>query len=137
MLRGRSPPQSKHSSTQQRSVCGCVHPVQPKRAHKEPSGTSTSTQHSTASAAPALAWPCRGARLLTLERSFGGAVDADAGLWHGGGFAAEVWPDVPIASTWSGLIQNGLARCAAEAKAPYGWTSPPVLGKACVWRHAG
>lgn len=41
--------------------------------------------------------------LLTLERSVGGSLGSDSELRSTGAFGAEVFPDLPIATTWGNL----------------------------------
>jgi hypothetical protein len=43
--------------------------------------------------------------VLTLERAVGGRAGADAELAASGLFGAEVFPDLPIATTWDGLYR--------------------------------
>ena len=58
------------------------------------------------SAASAPAPPAAGRGLLvTLERSVSGDGAADEALLATGAFAAEVFPDLPIATTWAGLYK--------------------------------
>ena len=43
--------------------------------------------------------------LLTLERAVGGRAGADAALAASGLFGAEVFPDLPVATSWDGLVK--------------------------------
>jgi hypothetical protein len=43
--------------------------------------------------------------VLTLERAIGERSGADAELLRSGLFAAEVFPDLPVATTWDGLYR--------------------------------
>jgi len=43
------------------------------------------------------------APFLTLERSIGAREGEDARLWDTGAFAAEVYPDLPLATSWRAL----------------------------------
>lgn len=51
---------------------------------------------------------------LVLERSLGARAGNDAELFRELPFAAEVVPDLPIASSWPGLLQAATARCVAS-----------------------
>jgi hypothetical protein len=42
---------------------------------------------------------------MSLERSLGAAAGADAALLSTGAFVAEVYPDLPVATTWKGLFK--------------------------------
>lgn len=55
------------------------------------------------------------AKTLLLERSIDARSGADAALWDAVPFAGQVFPDLPIASSWSGLLQAALRRCALKA----------------------
>ena len=44
--------------------------------------------------------------LLTLERSVGNAVGSDQELLATRAFQAEVFPDLPIATSWRGLLRK-------------------------------
>ena len=107
---------SKRLDTSNRSACTSFRGFQLTRATQAPPSVRADTRPSTGQGLQQLAWPRRGARLLTLERSFGEVTGVDAALWRSGRFAAEVWPDVPVASTWSGLLRAGLGRCAAKCR---------------------
>lgn len=48
---------------------------------------------------------------LVLERSLGARAGVDSELWKTLPFAAEVIPDLPVASSWPGLLQAVTARC--------------------------
>ena len=48
--------------------------------------------------------------VLTLERSTGASLAADAQLWQSGSFGVSVYPDLPAALTWSDLLQLPLKR---------------------------
>ncbi len=41
--------------------------------------------------------------MLTLERSIGESAGKDAALRATGAFSAEIFPDLPIATTWENL----------------------------------
>lgn len=45
--------------------------------------------------------------LLTLERSIGESFGSDTQLRSSGAFAAEVFPDLPIATTWKNFMKLG------------------------------
>jgi len=47
---------------------------------------------------------------LVLERSLGARAGVDSELWKTLPFAAEVIPDLPVASSWPGLLQAVTAR---------------------------
>ena len=53
---------------------------------------------------------------LVLERSLGARAGNDAELFKKLPFAAEVVPDLPIASSWPGLLQAATARCGASPR---------------------
>lgn len=44
--------------------------------------------------------------VLLLERSVGERIAADGDLWATGCFQGEVYPDLPIATTWRDLVQR-------------------------------
>lgn len=46
--------------------------------------------------------------LLCLERAVGPRSGADAALWESGAFQAQVYPDLPAASSWGGILERGL-----------------------------
>ena len=48
--------------------------------------------------------------ILTLERSTGASLAADAQLWQSGSFGVSVYPDLPAALTWPDLLQLPLKR---------------------------
>ena len=75
------------------------------------SAVSSSSSSAPAERCAAL-WQDSPAPLLMLERSIGAASGADANLWHSGRFAAEVWPDLPVAATWGSLLSKSLIGCA-------------------------
>jgi hypothetical protein len=86
-----------------RSHCICTRENGFRRCHRHQScadllcAAAPTKGHAT-SAAPEPAQ-----KLLTLERSVGGAQRMDAALLQTGVFGAEVFPDLPIATTWLGL----------------------------------
>ncbi|KAI8462952.1 MAG: hypothetical protein J3K34DRAFT_527376 [Monoraphidium minutum] len=51
--------------------------------------------------------------VLTLERAVGGRAGADAALAASGLFGAEVFPDLPISTSWDGLVRAMLKWVAA------------------------
>lgn len=53
---------------------------------------------------------------LLLERSIGARAGVDADLWGALPFAGQVTPDLPVASSWAGLLQAALRRWAAEGR---------------------
>lgn len=75
-----------------------------------PAATHAPGSYSTSSEACAALWKGSHQPLLTLERSLPASAQADAKLWGSGGFSAEVYPDLPVAATWRGLLQNGIGR---------------------------
>jgi hypothetical protein len=69
---------------------------------------------------------------LTLERATAGRAGEDAALWATGRFAAQVHPDLPVASTWLELLrkaQRGGAAAAEAAAAP----PPPPASPSGAW----
>lgn len=81
-----------------------------------------SPAHATAAmgaAGPAAVW-------LTLERAVGGSTGSDKALAATGVFAAEVFPDLPIASTWGSLFKA--ANRQADGKGV--WTPVAILSGA-------
>jgi hypothetical protein len=72
--------------------------------------------------------------LLTLERAAAGRAGEDAALWETGRFAAQVHPDLPIASSWLELLrkaQSGGGAAAAEAAAAP--PPPPPASPSGAW----
>ncbi|GFR48867.1 hypothetical protein Agub_g10716, partial [Astrephomene gubernaculifera] len=70
--------------------------------------------------APAVGTPAEG-WTLSLERGIGKAYGAEAELQATRAFRAEVFPDLPIATTWQNLgkaLVGGLAASATAAPAP-------------------
>ncbi len=63
---------------------------------------------------------------LLLERSVSERLGADADLWHTGCFQGEVYPDLPIASTWRDLVQR-LFNLQGVSQRPQ--PPPPVLAQ--------
>ena len=58
---------------------------------------------------------CRSiAPCLVLERSLGARAGIDAELWQSLPFTAEVYPDLPMASSWQGLAEATMNKCANE-----------------------
>lgn len=55
------------------------------------------------------------AKTLLLERSIDARSGADAALWDAVPFAGQIFPDLPIASSWSGLLQAALRRVEVDA----------------------
>lgn len=53
---------------------------------------------------------------LTLERAIGGTFGSDEQLRQSGAFAAEVFPDLPIATTWGNLMKAVLPRPASHSE---------------------
>lgn len=80
----------------------------------------------TAAAADGLAGLFSQQRLtLLLERAVGERKGADEVLWHSGAFAAEVYPDLPVATTWQELLprswrsaDNKSASCGSSSGIP-------------------
>lgn len=66
---------------------------------------------STPAEACASLWGDGAAPLLTLERSLPAVAAADGELWRSGRFSAGVYPDLPVAASWGGLLQNSVQRC--------------------------
>lgn len=86
-----------------RAACSCMHacPCLQQLASCR-SGRHLTTAAATADARdPAQ----RHELMLTLERSVGSSSAADEQLLSTGVFAAEVFPDLPIATTWAGLYK--------------------------------
>ncbi|PNH05087.1 hypothetical protein TSOC_008695 [Tetrabaena socialis] len=84
-----------------------------------------STAAAAASAATASASPASHAAAaawtLTLERGIGKSYGEESELQSTGAFAAEVFPDLPIATTWQNLakaLRGGLTAPAADDRAP-------------------
>jgi hypothetical protein len=46
--------------------------------------------------------------LLCLERAIGDRSGQDAALWHTGAFEAQVYPDLPFATSWNELLRKSL-----------------------------
>jgi hypothetical protein len=46
--------------------------------------------------------------ILCLERAMGDRAGVDAALWRSGRFAAQVYPDLPLASTWAAFFDRVL-----------------------------
>lgn len=72
---------------------------------------SGGTSCSTPAEACAVLWGDCAQPLLSLERSLPASVGADSELWGSGRFSAEVYPDLPSAASWHGLLQHGIHRC--------------------------
>lgn len=49
---------------------------------------------------------------LLLERSIAAWTSTDAALWQAVPFAGQILPDLPVASSWSGLLKSALTRYA-------------------------
>ena len=49
--------------------------------------------------------------IICLERSVGARQGVDAHLWSQGSFSAEVYPDLPIATSWGELFGSLFTRC--------------------------
>jgi len=47
---------------------------------------------------------------MLLERSIGARAGVDADLWDAVPFAGQITPDLPVASSWPGLLQTALHR---------------------------
>lgn len=47
---------------------------------------------------------------LLLERSMGARSGTDAALWNAVPFAGQILPDLPVAGSWTGLLQAALQR---------------------------
>ncbi|KAL6758245.1 hypothetical protein V8C86DRAFT_2601575 [Haematococcus lacustris] len=69
------------------------------------------------SALPATMPPLPSRFLLTLERSVA-SPSSDLALRHTGAFAAEIFPDLPIATTWGNLWKLAAWKPAAQASQP-------------------
>jgi hypothetical protein len=67
-------------------------------------GRGLHTTRAAAAAGPAPS-PLDGPFALTLERAVGERAGVDAELAASGLFGAEVFPDLPIATTWDGLYR--------------------------------
>lgn len=49
-------------------------------------------------------------RIATLERAIGKAGGKDVSLWQEGPFSGEIYPDLPVAMTWSNLLTQNFPR---------------------------
>ena len=54
---------------------------------------------------------------LLLERSIAAWTSTDAALWEAVPFAGQILPDLPVASSWSGLLKSAMTRYVDAAAA--------------------
>lgn len=59
-----------------------------------------------------------GGPLLCLERAVGGRAGVDDELWRSPSFRAQVYPDLPVASTVAGLLQRSLGGGSNNSSTP-------------------
>ena len=74
----------------------------------------------------------RQAPLLTLERAVGEKHGVDANLWDSCRFAAQIYPDLPLASTWRDLLRRTVQTAGRPAE-PGGVEPPPAVCPAERW----
>jgi hypothetical protein len=75
--------------------------------------------------------------MLCLERAIGERFGADKTLWETGAFDAQVYPDLPFASSWSELLEKLLGLGASLQKNPYSSTVAADVVTAAAAAGAG
>lgn len=65
--------------------------------------------------------------MLCLERAVGEKHGVDGTLWDSCHFHAQVYPDLPLASTWRDLLRRTVQTAGRQPDA--GWAEPPA--RAC------
>lgn len=74
----------------------------------------------------------RSAPLLTLERAVGEKHGIDGNLWDSCRFGAQIYPDLPLASTWRDLLRRTV-QTAGRAAEPGSVDPPPAACPAERW----
>lgn len=74
--------------------------------------------------------------ILCLERAIGERSGADAALWATGAFDAQVYPDLPFASSWPELVQKVMDAVTSSGGAPAP-PPPPSTGPGLKVRTVG
>ncbi len=74
----------------------------------------------------------RPAPLLTLERAVGEKHGVDGNLWESCRFGAQIYPDLPLASTWRDLLRRTV-KTAGRAAEPGSVDPPPATCPAERW----
>jgi hypothetical protein len=64
---------------------------------------------------------------LLLERSIAAWTSTDAALWEAVPFAGQILPDLPVASSWSGLLKSALTRYVHAAAASVALSCPACI----------
>ena len=60
--------------------------------------------------------------LITLERAVGARLKVDSELAEAGSFTAEVYPDLPVATSWAELFGNPFKRWGPGMEIEFGIT---------------